>query len=100
MGGYTNALGGLGAAVDIEQALVNQGLSIEQARAAAQSASAQGGAALQQAGITKGGSSGLFGALTQGIGSGLEESIGDVDWADLALKAGQFFFTGGTTPPV
>ena len=96
MGGYTGALGGLGAAVDIEQALVNQGLSIEQARAAAQAASAQGGAALAQAGITKGGSSGLFGALTQGIGSGLEESIGDVDWADLAVKAGQYFMTGGT----
>ena len=97
MGGYTGALGGLGAAVDIEQALVNQGLSIEQARAAAQSASAQGGAALQKAGITEGGSSGLFGALTQGIGSSLGDSLGDVDWIDLAQKGYQAYqATGGS----
>jgi len=50
LGGLQTGLGTLGTVTELEQGLVNQGLSIEQARAAAQSASASGGAALAQAG--------------------------------------------------
>jgi hypothetical protein len=50
LGGFTGAFGAYGSVADLESALVNQGLSIEQARSAAQQGSAQAGAALYQAG--------------------------------------------------
>ena len=64
LGGFTSGLGAFGTVAELEQALVNQGLSIEAARSAAQSASASGGAALAKAGTpaTSGGG-GLFGSL-------------------------------------
>ena len=64
LGGFTSGLGAFGTVAELEQALVNQGLSIEAARSAAQSASASGGAALAKAGTpaTSGGG-GLFSSL-------------------------------------
>ena len=56
LGGLQTGLGTAGTVTEFEQNLVNQGLSIEQARSAAQASSAQGGAALAQAG-TKAGNS-------------------------------------------
>ena len=50
LGGVQAGLGTYGTIGEMEAALVNQGLSIEQARSASQSASASGGAALAQAG--------------------------------------------------
>jgi len=72
LGGYQGSLGAFGDIADMEMALVNQGLNIEQARAAAQSASAQGGAALANAGqkATSGGG-GLFSGLLQSAASSI-----------------------------
>jgi hypothetical protein len=50
LSGFTGAFGAYGSVADLESNLVNQGLSIEQARSAAQQGSAQAGAALAQAG--------------------------------------------------
>lgn len=62
LGGLQTGLGTAGTVTEFEQGLVNQGLSIEQARSAAQAASAQGGANLAQAG-RKEESGGMFGDL-------------------------------------
>ena len=64
LGGLQTGLGTAGTVTEFEQNLVNQGLSIEQARSAAQASSAQGGAALAQAGTKA--SSGMFGDLLSG----------------------------------
>ena len=50
MGGFTTSLGAFGTVSDLEQSLVNAGLTIEQARSAAQASSAGAGASLAQAG--------------------------------------------------
>ena len=63
LGGFTSGLGAFGTVAELEQALVNQGLSIEAARSAAQSASASGGAALAKAGTPATSGSGLFSSL-------------------------------------
>ena len=65
LGGLQTGLGTAGTVTEFEQNLVNQGLSIEQARSAAQASSAQGGAALAQAG-RKESSGGMFGDLLSG----------------------------------
>ena len=64
LGGLQTGLGTAGTVTEFEQGLVDQGLSIEQARAAAQAASAQGGANLAQAGRKESG--GMFGDLLSG----------------------------------
>jgi len=64
LGGLQTGLGTAGTVTEFEQNLVNQGLSIEQARSAAQASSAQGGAALAQAGTKASG--GMFGDLLSG----------------------------------
>jgi len=63
LGGLQTGLGTAGTVTEFEQNLVNQGLSIEQARSAAQASSAQGGAALAQAGRKESSGSGMFGDL-------------------------------------
>tara|TARA_R110000868_G_scaffold199886_1_gene447012 strand:- start:6232 stop:7269 length:1038 start_codon:yes stop_codon:yes gene_type:complete len=68
LGGVQAGLGTYGTIGEMEAALVNQGLSIEQARSASQSASASGGAALAQAGTQAKGS--LFGDLLTQAASG------------------------------
>jgi hypothetical protein len=65
LGGLQTGLGTAGTVTEFEQGLVNQGLSIEQARSAAQAASAQGGANLAQAGRKESGG-GMFGDLLSG----------------------------------
>jgi hypothetical protein len=65
LGGLQTGLGTAGTVTEFEQGLVNQGLSIEQARAAAQAASAQSGANLAQAGRKESGG-GMFGDLLSG----------------------------------
>jgi hypothetical protein len=65
LGGLQTGLGTAGTVTEFEQNLVNQGLSIEQARSAAQASSAQGGAALAQAGRKESGG-GMFGDLLSG----------------------------------
>ena len=65
LSGFQGAFGTYGSVADIEQSLVNAGLSIEQARSAAQASSAQGGAALAQAGRKESGG-GMFGDLLSG----------------------------------
>ena len=64
LGGLQTGLGTAGTVTEFEQGLVDQGLSIEQARSAAQAASAQGGANLAQAGRKESG--GMFGDLLSG----------------------------------
>jgi len=60
LGGFQGALGAFGTVAELEQALVNQGLSIEAARSAAQSASAGSGAQLASAGRQATSGGGLF----------------------------------------
>ena len=71
MGGFTGALGAFGTVSDLEQSLVNQGLTIEQARSAAQASSAGAGAALSQAG-SKAGPSFFQSLLASSAGSAVE----------------------------
>jgi len=77
LGGFQGALGAFGTVAELEQALVNQGLSIEQARSAAQSASAGAGAQLASAGrqATSGGG-GLFGSLLGAAGTAFGTAVG------------------------
>ena len=77
MGGFTGALGAFGTVSDFEQSLVNAGLTIEQARSAAQAASAGSGASLAQAG-TKAGNS-FFQDLMLATASGASQNIGAPD---------------------
>lgn len=91
LSGFQGALGAYGAVSDIEQALVNQGLSIEQARSAAQASSAQGGAALAQAG-TKAGNSffqDLLLAAAGGASQGYAASKSDKKLKTNIRKVGQ-----------
>jgi hypothetical protein len=74
LSGFQGAFGTYGSVADLEQSLVNAGLSIEQARSAAQASSAQGGAALAQAG-TKAGNSFFQDLLLAGV-SGASQNIG------------------------
>tara|TARA_B100001093_G_scaffold511327_1_gene578957 strand:+ start:10128 stop:10952 length:825 start_codon:yes stop_codon:yes gene_type:complete len=74
LSGFQGAFGTYGSVADIEQSLVNAGLSIEQARSAAQSASAGAGAQLAQAG-QKAGSSFFQDLLLAGV-SGASQNIG------------------------
>ena len=74
LSGFQGAFGTYGSVADIEQSLVNAGLSIEQARSAAQSASAGAGAQLAQAG-TKAGNSFFQDLLLAGV-SGASQNIG------------------------
>lgn len=68
LGGVQAGLGTYGTIGEMEAALVNQGLSIEQARSASQAASAGAGAQLAQAGTQAKGS--LFGDLLTQAASG------------------------------
>jgi len=74
LSGFQGAFGTYGSVADIEQSLVNAGLSIEQARSAAQSASAGAGAQLAQAG-SKAGNSFFQDLLLAGV-SGASQNIG------------------------
>lgn len=74
LSGFQGAFGTYGSVADIEQSLVNAGLSIEQARSAAQSASAGAGAQLAQAG-QKAGNSFFQDLLLAGV-SGASQNIG------------------------
>lgn len=74
LGGFQGAFGTYGGVADLEQTLVNAGLSIEQARSAAQSASAGAGAQLAQAG-SKAGNSFFQDLLLAGV-SGASQNIG------------------------
>jgi len=82
LGGVQAGLGTYGTIGEMEAALVNQGLSIEQARSASQSASASGGAALAQAGTPAKGS--LFGDLLTAAASGAASAA--VTKSDRRLK--------------
>ena len=77
LGGYKGALGQFDAVAQMEQALVNQGLSIEGARAAAQSSSANAGSALANAGQKSSSGGGMFGALLGSAGEAFGSSAGD-----------------------
>ena len=68
MGGFTGSLGAYGSVAELEQSLVNAGLTIEQARSASQAASAGAGASLAQAGTQAGDS--LFSRLLLASASG------------------------------
>ena len=76
LGGYKGALGQFNAVAEMEQALVNQGLSIEEARAAAQSSSANAGSALANAGQKSSGGGGLFSSLLGSAGEAFGSSAG------------------------
>ena len=92
LGGYKGALGQFATVSEMEQALVNQGLSIEAARAAAQSSSANAGAALANAGQKSSGGglfSSLLGSAGEAFGSVAGDAIGDMatdpkNWAKAA----------------
>jgi len=84
LSGFQGAFGTYGSVADIEQSLVNAGLSIEQARSAAQSASAGAGAQLAQAG-SKAGNSFFQDLLLAGV-SGASQNIGAPDGSDRKLK--------------
>jgi pyrroline-5-carboxylate reductase len=63
LGGFEGALGAFSTVAELEQALVNQGLSIEAARSAAQSASAGAGSQLAASGRQATSGGGLFNSL-------------------------------------
>jgi hypothetical protein len=74
MGGFTTSLGTFGTVSELEQSLVNAGLTIEQARSAAQASSAGAGASLAQAGTQAGDS--LFSKLLLAAASGGSQAAG------------------------
>ena len=84
--GFQGGLGAFGGVLDMEQALVSAGLSIEQARSASQAASASGGAALAQAG-QKASSGGAFSAIAGGLG----QSLGKTDWGQVAKSGAEMY---------
>jgi len=89
LGGFQGSLGGFASVMELEQALVNQGLNIETARAAAQQASASSGAALAKAGTPASSGGGLFSSLVSGATSALGNSdLGDIARAYAAFKTG------------
>ena len=92
LAGFQGSLGAFGTASQLEQGLVNQGLSIEQARSQAQQASASGGAALAQAGTqaTSGGG-GLFGSLLQGAATAFGTAVGGPLGGAVGNKVGGMF---------
>ena len=92
LGGYQGAMGAFGSVADMEQALLDQGLSIEQARSSAQAASAQGGAALANAGTKQAASKGLFGSLIEGA----SQSLGNTDWSQFGQDGGGGGGSGGS----
>jgi hypothetical protein len=92
LGGFQGSLGGFASVMELEQALVNQGLNIETARAAAQQASASSGAALAKAGTPASSGGGLFSSLVSGAAS----ALGNTDLTDL-VRAGAAIYTGGTS---
>ena len=79
LGGFQGSLGGFASVMELEQALVNQGLNIEAARSAAQQASASSGAALAKAGTPASSGGGLFSSLI----SGATSALGNTDLTDL-----------------
>jgi len=78
LGGYTGTMGAFGDIADMESALVNQGLSVEQARSVAQSASASAGSSLANAGTkaTQGGGGMLSGIVGAAASSFLNPLLG------------------------
>tara|TARA_R110000751_G_scaffold58631_2_gene123559 strand:+ start:470 stop:1354 length:885 start_codon:yes stop_codon:yes gene_type:complete len=85
--GFQGGLGAFGGVLDMEQALVSAGLSIEQARSASQAASASGGAALAQAGQKASSGGGAFSAIAGGLG----QSIGKTDWGQVAKSGAEMY---------
>lgn len=99
LSGFQGALGAYGGVVDLEQQLVQSGLSIEQARSAAQSASASGGAALANAGRQASSGGGAFSAIAGGLGQSLGNSkLSDI--AKLGIRGYQAVTTGGASEAV
>ena len=92
LGGFQGSLGGFASVMELEQALVNQGLNIEAARSAAQQASASSGAALAKAGTPASSGGGLFSSLVSGAAS----ALGNTDLTDL-VRAGAAIYTGGAS---
>tara|TARA_R110000822_G_scaffold137392_1_gene274859 strand:+ start:59 stop:991 length:933 start_codon:yes stop_codon:yes gene_type:complete len=90
LGGFQGALGAFGTVAELEQALVNQGLNIEQARSAAQASSANSGAALANAGTkaTSGGG-GLFSSLLGSAASAFGSPLGTAAASYLFPGTGQ-----------
>jgi hypothetical protein len=92
LGGYKGALGQFATVAEMEQALVNQGLNVEAARSAAQSASANAGSALANAGQKSGGGgmfSSLLGSAGESFGNVAGDAVGDLatdpkTWAAIA----------------
>jgi hypothetical protein len=78
LGGFQGTLGAFGDIVNLEDALINRGLSVEEARSRAQSASAQGGAALAQAGTkATSGDGGLLGGVLSSAVSTFANPLAD-----------------------
>ena len=92
LGGFQGSLGGFASVMELEQALVNQGLNIEAARSAAQQASASSGAAFAKAGTPASSGGGLFSSLI----SGATSALGNSDLGDIARLYGAIS-TGGAT---
>ena len=94
LGGFQGSLGGFASVMELEQALVNQGLNIEAARSAAQQASASSGAALAKAGTPASSGGGLFSSLI----SGATSALGNTDLTDLysAVSGGGGGGSGGS----
>ncbi|MDF1853491.1 MAG: hypothetical protein P1U85_21825 [Verrucomicrobiales bacterium] len=92
LGGFEGALGAFGTVAELEQALVNQGLSIEHARSAAQSASAGAGAQLASAGRQATSGGGLFSSAL-GRAAMAFATQGGSELARAAFKSDE----GGTT---
>ena len=97
LGGFQGALGAFGTVAELEQALVNQGLSIEAARSAAQSASAGAGSQLASAGRQEtSGGGGLFGSLLGAAGTAFGTAVGGPGGGYIGGQIGGAFGGGST----
>lgn len=96
LGGFQGTLGAFGDIVNLEDALINRGLSVEEARSRAQGLSAQGGASLANAGTkaTSGGG-GLLGGILSSASSSFGQPLGEFG-ADQII--GMFSNPSGTSP--
>ena len=78
LGGFQGTLGAFGDIVNLEDALINRGLSVEEARSRAQGLSAQGGASLANAGTkATSGDGGLLGGVLSSAVSSFANPLAD-----------------------
>ena len=98
LGGFQGTLGAFGDIVNLEDALINRGLSVEEARSRAQGLSAQGGASLANAGTkaTSGGG-GLLGGILSSASSSFGKPLGEFG-ADQIIGMFGSPNGGGTSP--